>query len=197
VVRPSSPPKEANLAPFIQAPVTSTDVAVCRLTTQTQIYQNILVCPRASKYPHKYRRTRSSVRDISGHESLKVAITWSSEDRRHVRAKVVHNRNINKNEEANSVFEQVIDLCEASGIAFLGILHVPKRQTNSAMEKIAGGTAVAGSAKSAFMLIGRYPSAYPNISPERARRNFSRLLTKYPELAARLSLDVLSPYPPL
>jgi hypothetical protein len=48
-----------------------------------------------------------------------------------------------------------------------------------------------------WALIGRHPSAYPNISPARARRNFSRLLGKYPELAARLSLDVLSPYPPL
>jgi len=65
---------------------------------------------------------------------------------------VFGNKNINKNEEANVVFEQVIDLCEASGITFLGILHVPKRTTNSAVEKIAGGTAVAGSAKSAFML---------------------------------------------
>jgi putative DNA primase/helicase len=65
---------------------------------------------------------------------------------------VFGNKNINKNEEANAVFEQIIDLCEASGIAFLGILHVPKRTTNSAVEKIAGGTAVAGSAKSAFML---------------------------------------------
>jgi putative DNA primase/helicase len=60
--------------------------------------------------------------------------------------------NINKNEEANPVFEKLIDFCEASGIAFLGVLHVPKRTTNSAIEKIAGGTAVAGSAKSAFML---------------------------------------------
>lgn len=65
---------------------------------------------------------------------------------------VFFGKNINKNEEANAVFEQVIDLCEASGIAFLGILHVPKRTTNRAIEKIAGGTAVAGSAKSAFML---------------------------------------------
>jgi hypothetical protein len=65
---------------------------------------------------------------------------------------VFGNKNINKNEEANPVFEQIIDLCEASGVAFVGILHVPKRTTNNAIEKIAGGTAVAGSAKSAFML---------------------------------------------
>jgi hypothetical protein len=48
-----------------------------------------------------------------------------------------------------------------------------------------------------WALIGRYPSSYPNMPPARARRNFSRLLAKYPELASRLSLDVLSPYPPL
>jgi hypothetical protein len=48
-----------------------------------------------------------------------------------------------------------------------------------------------------WALIGRCPSAYPNISPARARRNFSRLFTKYPTLAARLSLDILSPYPTL
>lgn len=65
---------------------------------------------------------------------------------------VFGNKNINKNEEANPVFEKLIDFCEASGIAFVGVLHVPKRTTNSSIEKIAGGTAVAGSAKSAFML---------------------------------------------
>ncbi len=65
---------------------------------------------------------------------------------------VFGNKNINKNEEANPVFEQLIDFCEASGIAFVAVLHVPKRTTNSSIEKIAGGTAVAGSAKSAFML---------------------------------------------
>jgi putative DNA primase/helicase len=65
---------------------------------------------------------------------------------------VFGNKNINKNEEANPIFEKLIDFCEASGIAFLGVLHVPKRTTNSAIEKIAGGTAVAGSAKSAMML---------------------------------------------
>jgi hypothetical protein len=52
-------------------------------------------------------------------------------------------KSINKNEEANPIFEQLIDFCEASGIAFLGVLHVPKRTTNSSIEKIAGGTAVA------------------------------------------------------
>jgi len=61
-------------------------------------------------------------------------------------------KNINKNEEANPVLEHLIDFCEETGIAFLGVLHVPKRTTNSAIEKIAGGSAVGGSAKSAFML---------------------------------------------
>jgi AAA domain len=62
------------------------------------------------------------------------------------------NKNINKNEEVDPIFQKLIDFCEASGIAFLGVLHVPKRQTNNAIEKVAGGTAVSGSAKSAFML---------------------------------------------
>lgn len=61
-------------------------------------------------------------------------------------------KNINKNEEANPVLEHLIDFCEETGISFLGVLHVPKRTTNSAIEKIAGGSAVGGSAKSAFML---------------------------------------------
>jgi hypothetical protein len=48
-----------------------------------------------------------------------------------------------------------------------------------------------------WALIGRHPSAYPNISPARARRNFSRLLAKYPHIAERLELNELSAYPPL
>jgi hypothetical protein len=48
-----------------------------------------------------------------------------------------------------------------------------------------------------WALIGRHPSAYPNISPARARRNFSRLLAKYPKIAERLGLTPLSAYPPL
>lgn len=48
-----------------------------------------------------------------------------------------------------------------------------------------------------WALIARHPSAYPNISPARARRNFSRLLAKYPHIAQRLGLDALSAYPPL
>jgi hypothetical protein len=45
--------------------------------------------------------------------------------------------------------------------------------------------------------IGRCPTAYPNCSPSRARRNFSRLMTRYPELARRLGMNALSAYPPL
>ena len=48
-----------------------------------------------------------------------------------------------------------------------------------------------------WALIGAHPTAFPNVSPSRARRNFSRLLAKYPELAKRLRLDVLSAYPAL
>lgn len=48
-----------------------------------------------------------------------------------------------------------------------------------------------------WALIGMYPSAYPHCSPARARRNFSRLLAKYPHIAQRLRLTALSAYPPL
>jgi hypothetical protein len=65
---------------------------------------------------------------------------------------VFGNKSINKNEEANPILEKLIDFCETTGIAFVGVTHVPKRSTNSAIEKIAGGSAVGGSAKSAFML---------------------------------------------
>lgn len=45
--------------------------------------------------------------------------------------------------------------------------------------------------------IGRCPSAYPNNSCVRARRNFSRLMSRYPELARRLGMTAISAYPPL
>jgi hypothetical protein len=48
-----------------------------------------------------------------------------------------------------------------------------------------------------WSLRAQYPTAYPNISPTRARRNFARLLAKYPQIAERLGLDALSAYPPL
>jgi hypothetical protein len=48
-----------------------------------------------------------------------------------------------------------------------------------------------------WALIGRHPNAYPNFSATRARKNFSRLLAKYPQIAERLGLTALSAYPPL
>jgi len=48
-----------------------------------------------------------------------------------------------------------------------------------------------------WAMIGRHPSAYPNCSPARARRNFLKLLARYPELARHLNLGVASAYPPL
>jgi hypothetical protein len=48
-----------------------------------------------------------------------------------------------------------------------------------------------------WALIGAHPTSFPNCSASRARKNFSRLLAKYPEIAKRLRLDVLSAYPAL
>ena len=48
-----------------------------------------------------------------------------------------------------------------------------------------------------WALIGRHPSAFPNCPVSRARRNFARLLAKYPQIAERLGLTPLSAYPPL
>ena len=45
--------------------------------------------------------------------------------------------------------------------------------------------------------IGRRPAAYPNCSPARARRNYSRLYARHEELARRLGLTSVSAYPPL
>jgi hypothetical protein len=45
--------------------------------------------------------------------------------------------------------------------------------------------------------IGRCPSAYPNSSLSRARRNYARLVARYPELARRLGMTAMSAYPPL
>ena len=39
--------------------------------------------------------------------------------------------------------------------------------------------------------------AFPDCSVSRARRNFLRLLARYPEIARRLGMTVLSAYPPL
>lgn len=48
-----------------------------------------------------------------------------------------------------------------------------------------------------WSLRAQYPSAFPNCSPLRARRNLLKLLAKYPQIGKRLSLSVLSAYPPL
>lgn len=48
-----------------------------------------------------------------------------------------------------------------------------------------------------WSLRARYPTAFPNCSASRSRRNFLRLLARYPEIGARLRLTVLSAYPPL
>ena len=48
-----------------------------------------------------------------------------------------------------------------------------------------------------WALIGSYPSAYPNCSATRARRNFSRLFAKYPHIAERLRMTLTSAYPPV
>lgn len=48
-----------------------------------------------------------------------------------------------------------------------------------------------------WSLRARYPSAYPNCSPSRARRNFLRLLARHPEIARRLNLHLRDAYPPV
>jgi hypothetical protein len=42
-----------------------------------------------------------------------------------------------------------------------------------------------------WALIGRHPSAFPNCPASRARRNFSRLLARYPQIAKNLGLTAL------
>jgi hypothetical protein len=48
-----------------------------------------------------------------------------------------------------------------------------------------------------WSLRARYPTAFPNCSASRARRNFLRLLARHPEIARRLNLDLRDAYPPL
>jgi hypothetical protein len=48
-----------------------------------------------------------------------------------------------------------------------------------------------------WALIGQHPHAYPNCSPARARRNFSKLFSRYPQIAQRLGMNALSAYPSL
>jgi putative DNA primase/helicase len=61
-------------------------------------------------------------------------------------------KKITKDEEVNPILEELVDLCQQTGPTFVGISHTPKRQTNSAIEKISGGSAVAGKCRAAFML---------------------------------------------
>jgi hypothetical protein len=48
-----------------------------------------------------------------------------------------------------------------------------------------------------WSLRAKYPSAYPSCSPARARRNFLKLLARYPEIARQLNLSLADAYPPL
>ncbi len=48
-----------------------------------------------------------------------------------------------------------------------------------------------------WALIGQHPHAYPNCSPTRARRNFSRLFSRYQQIAQRLGMTPFSAYPPI
>jgi hypothetical protein len=48
-----------------------------------------------------------------------------------------------------------------------------------------------------WSLRAQYPSAFPNCSPLRARRNLLKLLARYPEIARGLHMDIRSAYPPL
>jgi hypothetical protein len=48
-----------------------------------------------------------------------------------------------------------------------------------------------------WALIGRNPTAFPNVSPTRARRNYSRLYARYPEIAQKLRMTAVSAYPPI
>jgi putative DNA primase/helicase len=63
-------------------------------------------------------------------------------------------KSINKDQEVNPILEELNTLCQETGLTFLGVCHVPKRSTNSSMEKIAGGSSVAGKCRAAFMLSG-------------------------------------------
>ena len=61
-------------------------------------------------------------------------------------------KDMGRNVEIDPVLRDLIDFCEQADVAFLGITHTPKLMTNSAIDKIPGGSAMRGSAKSAFML---------------------------------------------
>jgi len=61
-------------------------------------------------------------------------------------------KQINKDPEINPLLEDLVDLCRTANLTFVGVCHTPKRQTNSSIEKIAGGSSVAGKCRAAFML---------------------------------------------
>jgi hypothetical protein len=61
-------------------------------------------------------------------------------------------KNMGKNDEIDPVLRELLDFCEEANIAFVGVMHTPKLMTNSAIDKIPGGSSVRGSAKSVFML---------------------------------------------
>lgn len=46
-----------------------------------------------------------------------------------------------------------------------------------------------------YASIGKNPSAYPNYSSSRARRNYARLFARHEEVARRLGLTTISAYP--
>jgi len=46
-----------------------------------------------------------------------------------------------------------------------------------------------------WSMIAQHPFVDPTCSPSRARRNFLRLLSRYPDAARRLNLTVASAYP--
>lgn len=61
-------------------------------------------------------------------------------------------KSINKDQEVHPILQSLATLCQDTGLTFVGVVHTPKRQTNSATEKVAGGSAVAGKCRAAFML---------------------------------------------
>jgi putative DNA primase/helicase len=61
-------------------------------------------------------------------------------------------KSINKDQEVHPILQSLATLCQETGLTFVGVVHTPKRQTNSATEKVAGGSAVAGKCRAAFML---------------------------------------------
>lgn len=62
------------------------------------------------------------------------------------------NKSINKDQEVHPILQQLSTLCQDTGLVFIGVVHTPKLQTRSSTEKIAGGSAVAGKCRAAFML---------------------------------------------